>query len=101
MRSEAEWRAAVGVVVVAGVVRLVLAAVVPLVPDEAYYWEWSRHLALGYFDHPAAIAWLIAAASHGFCKIPAALIMLAARRSSFIGCAEKISSGGNAAPSRR
>jgi 4-amino-4-deoxy-L-arabinose transferase-like glycosyltransferase len=49
------------VVVVAGVVRLVLAAVVPLVPDEAYYWEWSRHLALGYFDHPAAIAWLIAA----------------------------------------
>ena len=32
---------------------------VPLVPDETYYWEWSRHLARGYFDHPGAIAYLI------------------------------------------
>jgi 4-amino-4-deoxy-L-arabinose transferase-like glycosyltransferase len=39
--------------------RLLMAAIVPLVPDEAYYWEWSRHLAAGYFDHPPAIAWLI------------------------------------------
>ena len=61
MRSVREWEAAVGVVVAAGVVRLFLAGSVPLVPDETYYWEWSRHLALGYFDHPAAIAWLIAA----------------------------------------
>jgi 4-amino-4-deoxy-L-arabinose transferase-like glycosyltransferase len=41
--------------------RLLMAALVPLVPDEAYYWEWSRHLAAGYFDHPPAIAWLIRA----------------------------------------
>ena len=34
---------------------------VPLVPDETYYWEWSRHLAAGYFDHPPAIAWLVRA----------------------------------------
>lgn len=27
--------------------------------DEAYHWEWSRHLALGYHDHPALTAWLI------------------------------------------
>src|SRR6185437_6993843 len=27
--------------------------------DEAYYWDWSRHLAAGYFDHPPAIALLI------------------------------------------
>lgn len=40
--------------------RLVFAATVPLVPDEAYYWTWSRHLAGGYFDHPPVIAWLIA-----------------------------------------
>jgi len=32
---------------------------IPLFPDEMYYWEWSRHLAPGYFDHPPAIAWLI------------------------------------------
>lgn len=42
-------------------IRLVVAAFVPLVPDEAYYWEWSRHLAAGYFDHPPAIAWLVRA----------------------------------------
>ena len=45
----------------AGAMRLLVAAFVPLVPDEAYYWEWSRHLAAGYFDHPPAIAWLIRA----------------------------------------
>lgn len=32
----------------------------PLFVDEAYYWEWSRHLALSYFDHPPMTAWLIA-----------------------------------------
>ena len=40
--------------------RLAVAAAVPLVPDEAYYWTWSRQLAGGYFDHPPVIAWLIA-----------------------------------------
>src|SRR5258708_7497776 len=29
-----------------------------LVPDAAVYWSWSRHLALGYFDHPPMIAWI-------------------------------------------
>lgn len=36
--------------------RFILAAWLPLSFDEAYYWLWSKHLALGYFDHPAAIA---------------------------------------------
>lgn len=40
--------------------RALIAAFVPLLPDEAYYWEWSRRLAGGYFDHPPAVAWLIA-----------------------------------------
>jgi len=35
------------VVTVAAVVRLVFAALIPLLPDEAYYWEWSRRLAPG------------------------------------------------------
>ena len=30
-----------------------------LVPDEAYYWTWSRHLAASYFDHPPVTAYLI------------------------------------------
>ena len=49
----------IAVVVAAGIVRLIIAALTPLFPDETYYWEWSRRLAAGYFDHPPAIAWLI------------------------------------------
>jgi 4-amino-4-deoxy-L-arabinose transferase-like glycosyltransferase len=51
-------------------VRLVVAALTPVFPDEAYYWEWSRHLAAGYFDHPPAIAWLIAAGTALFGVTP-------------------------------
>jgi 4-amino-4-deoxy-L-arabinose transferase-like glycosyltransferase len=31
-----------------------------LYPDEAQYWFWSRHLALGYYSKPPFVAWLIA-----------------------------------------
>jgi len=43
------------------VVRLVLAMVLPPGYDEAYYLFYGRHLALSYFDHPAAVglwAWV-------------------------------------------
>ena len=30
--------------------------------DEAYYWEWGRHLAWGYFSKPPFIAWIMALA---------------------------------------
>ncbi len=41
------------------VLRLGVAALLPLSPDEAYYWVWSRALAPGYFDHPPMVAlWL-------------------------------------------
>jgi len=36
--------------------RLVVAAMTPLSPDEAYYWIWSRALAGGYYDHPPMVA---------------------------------------------
>lgn len=38
--------------------KFILAYFLPLLPDEAYYWTWSHHLQLSYFDHPAMIAWL-------------------------------------------
>jgi 4-amino-4-deoxy-L-arabinose transferase-like glycosyltransferase len=41
--------------------RFVAAAIVPLAPDETYYWEWSRRLAAGYLDHPPAIALFVRA----------------------------------------
>src|ERR1022692_2160499 len=37
-------------------IRLWVAAVAPLAPDEAYYWVWSRALAAGYLDHPPMVA---------------------------------------------
>ncbi|MBC7674277.1 MAG: glycosyl transferase, partial [Polaromonas sp.] len=54
------WRDALVVTAVATMLRLLLAAWLPLFPDETYYWEWSRHLAAGYYDHPPAIAVLVA-----------------------------------------
>lgn len=41
-------------------VRLLLAATTPLLPQEAYYWSWSLHPALGYFDHAPLVSWGIA-----------------------------------------
>ncbi|HIE33297.1 MAG TPA: hypothetical protein EYP81_04540 [Thermodesulfobacteriaceae bacterium] len=35
-----------------------------LSPDEAYYWDWSRNLAWGYYSKPPMVAWLIAASTH-------------------------------------
>jgi 4-amino-4-deoxy-L-arabinose transferase-like glycosyltransferase len=49
-------------VLVAGAgLRLLFAMIIPVFPDEAYYWQWSRHLAAGYFDHPPGIPILIRA----------------------------------------
>ena len=47
------------IILVATVLRVLFAGAFSIVPDEAYYWQWSRHLALGYHDHPPMIAWLI------------------------------------------
>ena len=41
------------------VLRLVVAAMAPLSPDESYYWIWSRAPAGGYYDHPPMVAWWI------------------------------------------
>jgi len=39
--------------------RLYLSAELQLHPDEAYYWMWSRNLAVGYFDHSPLVAYFI------------------------------------------
>ncbi len=39
--------------------RLYLSATLQLHPDEAYYWLWSRHLDMGYFDHSPIVAYFI------------------------------------------
>jgi len=39
--------------------RLIYAVFLPISPQEAYYWNYSRHPALSYFDHPPLAAYLI------------------------------------------
>ncbi len=45
-------------VVLLSVYRLAVAAYVPISPDEAYYWTWSRHLDVCYYDQPGMVAWV-------------------------------------------
>lgn len=54
-----QWMLVVGWIAGAALLRTLLSAFVPLLPDETYYWEWSRRLEAGYFDHPPGIALLI------------------------------------------
>ncbi|MBI5787776.1 MAG: glycosyltransferase family 39 protein [Candidatus Schekmanbacteria bacterium] len=46
-------------VIILTLFRFWLAGKVLLTGDEAYHWEWSRHLAWGYYDHPPMIAFII------------------------------------------
>ena len=55
------WFTVAAWIVGAAVLRALLSSLVPLLPDETYYWAWTRHLEAGYFDHPPGIALLIAA----------------------------------------
>jgi dolichol-phosphate mannosyltransferase len=59
-RSDARPQAlAIGLVVYAVVLRLAYLGSVELLPEETYYWNYSRHLDIGYLDHPPLTAWLI------------------------------------------
>ncbi|WP_224364346.1 ArnT family glycosyltransferase [Hyalangium versicolor] len=66
--------------------RLALALGTDIYFDEAYYWQWARHLAWGYYDHPPLIAWLIAAVDIR----PAALLCGAATVAAVWGLARDV-----------
>lgn len=40
------------------IVKIVIAGLIPLTSDEAYYWVWSQHMQLSFYDHPPFVAWL-------------------------------------------
>jgi len=44
---------------IAAAIRFALIFITDITPQEAYYWNFSRHLAIGYFDHPPVTAWTI------------------------------------------
>jgi len=48
------------------VVRLAYALKLPLTGDEAYFWEWARHPAMGYYDHPPMAGWVLWVSRHLF-----------------------------------
>ncbi|QHI95722.1 hypothetical protein GT348_05135 [Aristophania vespae] len=56
--------------------RLVLAAFLPLSPDEAYYWLWSKSPQLSYMDHPPMVALWIKAGTLLFGDRPLAIRFL-------------------------
>jgi 4-amino-4-deoxy-L-arabinose transferase-like glycosyltransferase len=58
MRIQGAPRVLVAWVAAGVLARFAVAAIAPIVTDEAYYLAWSRALDLGYFDHPPAVAWL-------------------------------------------
>jgi len=54
--SQGVWRIILGFTLL----RLLLAAILPLTPQEAYYWSWSLDLDWSYFDHPPLASYSIA-----------------------------------------
>ena len=50
---------AIGLIAYAFALRLTYLGSVELLPEETYYWNYSRHLDIGYLDHPPMVAWLI------------------------------------------
>ncbi|HEX7981446.1 MAG TPA: glycosyltransferase family 39 protein, partial [Gemmatimonadaceae bacterium] len=61
MTESRAWRQALQILAGTTLLRLAIGAIVPLFPDETYYWDWSRTLMAGYFDHPPMIAVLVRA----------------------------------------
>jgi dolichol-phosphate mannosyltransferase len=64
LQDDAVWaRAAILAIACLLVLRLVYLGQLELAPQESYYWNFAKHLDLGYLDHPPLVAWLIAAAT--------------------------------------
>jgi 4-amino-4-deoxy-L-arabinose transferase-like glycosyltransferase len=53
--------AAVAVIAVVTIFRLFYATWLPMLPDETYYFQWSRHLDASYYSKGPAVAYTIAA----------------------------------------
>jgi len=59
-RADVHWRVLlITLIGCAFLLRVLYCARIELLPEEAYYWNYSRHLDIGYLDHPPMVAWLI------------------------------------------
>ena len=50
----------VSILAVLTIFRIIYARLLPLSADEAYFWQWSRHLGLSYYEHPPMTAIIVA-----------------------------------------
>ena len=42
-------------------IKVVMASILPMTGDEAYFIVWGKHLDFGYYDHPPMVGWWLAA----------------------------------------
>jgi len=85
------WAVAIVALLAAALgLRVAAMAGTTLVPEEAYYWMYSQHPSLSYFDHPPMVAWLIGIGTQLFgntefgVRVSGALLMLAASGVMFV-----------------
>src|SRR5437016_435535 len=52
-------RATIFIVAAFLLLRVIYLGFPDLFPEEAYYWNYAKHLDIGYLDHPPMVAWLI------------------------------------------
>lgn len=61
------WRSlAFFIIVYSILLRLLYSGSYELIQEEAYYWNYSRHMAMGYLDHPPVVSVLIWLGTHIF-----------------------------------
>jgi hypothetical protein len=65
-RAYALWTLAAVTLITAARLVWLAASTADLYPDEAQYWFWSLHPALGYYSKPPLIAWIIALTTGAF-----------------------------------
>ena len=53
------WALPFGVVAYVLALRLLYLGLPELLQEEAYYWNYAKHLDIGYLDHPPMVAWTI------------------------------------------
>ena len=58
--GENRWdRFCLAIAIYAVLLRLLYLGVPELLFEEAYYWNYAKHLDIGYLDHPLMVAWII------------------------------------------
>jgi dolichol-phosphate mannosyltransferase len=63
--NDLRWQVlSVGMIGYAFLLRLSYMGAAPLLPQEAYYWNYAQHLDMGYLDHPPMVAWAIWLGTH-------------------------------------